>query len=58
MYAEAFEQDPEFYEFIRSLEAYRKIFGENSTVVVPSDSRLLEVLKRPEEPEESEEESR
>ena len=48
IYAEAFKQDPEFYEFIRSLQAYRKILDENSTVVIPDDSPLLRVLTDPE----------
>jgi membrane protease subunit HflC len=48
IYAEAFGQDPEFYEFLRSLEAYKKIIRENSTVVIPSDAELLKVLKNPE----------
>jgi membrane protease subunit HflC len=48
VYAEAFGKDAGFYEFLRSLEVYRKIIGENATVVVPSDSKLLEVMKDPE----------
>lgn len=47
IYAEAFAQDPEFYEFLRSLQAYENIIRETSTVVLPSDSELLEVLKHP-----------
>lgn len=47
IYAEAFGKDPDFYEFVRSLEAYRKIIGENATVVIPDDSKLLEVMKDP-----------
>ena len=48
IYAEAFQKDPEFFEFIRSLQAYRLILGENSTVVIPDDSPLLRVLSDPE----------
>jgi membrane protease subunit HflC len=47
IYAEAFGQDPDFYEFLRSLQAYEKIIRANSTVVVPSDAELLKVLKNP-----------
>ena len=47
IYAEAFGQDPEFFEFVRSLEAYQNIIGESSTIVVPSDSELLKVLQTP-----------
>ncbi|MEW6742670.1 MAG: protease modulator HflC [Planctomycetota bacterium] len=48
VYAEAYGEDPLFYEFLRSLEAYQKIIRENSTIVVPNDSPLLKVLKDPE----------
>ena len=48
IYAEAFSKDPAFYEFIRSLRAYREIIGEGSTLIVPSDSPLLKVLRDPE----------
>jgi membrane protease subunit HflC len=48
IYSEAYGADPDFYEFLRSLETYRSIIGENTTIVVPSDARLLEVLRDPE----------
>jgi len=48
IYAEAFSEDPGFYEFIRSLRAYEEIIGEGSTVVLPDDSPLLRVLTDPE----------
>jgi membrane protease subunit HflC len=47
IYAAAFGKDPDFYRFVRSLETYRKILGANSTLVIPSDSPLLEVMKDP-----------
>ena len=47
IYAEAFGQDPEFFEFVRSLEAYQNIISESSTIVVPSDAALLKVLQSP-----------
>ena len=36
-----------FYEFLRSLQAYENIIQDTSTVVLPSDSELLNVLKHP-----------
>jgi membrane protease subunit HflC len=33
-YAQAFNQNPEFYAFYRSLEAYRHSFGSKSDVIV------------------------
>ena len=47
IYAEAFGQDPEFFGFVRSLEAYQNIISESSTIVVPSDAELLKVLQTP-----------
>ncbi len=47
IYAAAFGQDPAFYEFLRSLETYEKIVKKDSTIIVPSDSRLLEVMRNP-----------
>ncbi len=47
IYAEAFSQDPAFYEFLRSLQAYEEIIQDTSTVILPSDSELLDVLKHP-----------
>ncbi len=44
IYAEAYARDPEFYEFLRSLEAYEKMLDEKSTIVLPADSPLLKVL--------------
>lgn len=35
IFAEALEQDPEFYSFQRSLESTRKILGNETTVVMP-----------------------
>ncbi len=45
IYAEAYNQDPEFYEFLRKLEAYEVFLKQNATVVIPSDSPLLDVLR-------------
>jgi membrane protease subunit HflC len=47
IFADAISADPEFYAFQRSLEAYRKIFETNSTVVLPADSDLFEFLQSP-----------
>ncbi len=45
IFAEAIAEDPEFYKFQRSLQAYRKILEANSTVVIPADSDLFEFLQ-------------
>jgi len=47
IYGEAYGSDPEFYAFLRTLEVYKQVFGDNSTFVLPADSPLLEVLGTP-----------
>lgn len=47
IYAEAHVKDPEFFRFLRSLDAYRKILGEKSTLVLSADSELLRYLSTP-----------
>ncbi|WP_298911813.1 protease modulator HflC [uncultured Algimonas sp.] len=44
IYAAAFEQDPEFFAFYRSMEAYRRGLGERSTFVLSPDSDFLGYL--------------
>ena len=41
VYAEAYSTDPEFYEFQRSLEAYRKSIGEGTTLVLSPDAEFF-----------------
>jgi len=45
IYAEAFDQDPEFYAFIRSLQAYERVLGDRSMIVLSTDSDLLRYLR-------------
>ncbi len=46
IFAEAFGQDPEFFEFYRSMAAYeRALQGSNSTMVITPDSEFFEFLK-------------
>jgi membrane protease subunit HflC len=44
IYAQAFGQDPEFYAFVRSLEAYEKFLDPSSTLVMSTDSDLFRYL--------------
>lgn len=47
-YAAAFEQNPEFFSFYRSLEAYRSSFaGKNDVMVVDPSSDFFKFLKSP-----------
>jgi membrane protease subunit HflC len=47
IYANSFKKYPDFYKFIRTLEAYRKIINKNSIIVIPSDSVLMKYLNNP-----------
>ncbi len=44
IYASAYNKDAEFYAFVRSLEAYRKTLGENTTLIVPPDHAFFRYL--------------
>jgi membrane protease subunit HflC len=45
IYAEAFNVDPEFYEFTRSLNAYRQTFSDSGDVLLLSpDSEFFKYL--------------
>jgi membrane protease subunit HflC len=45
IYATAFEQDPEFYSFLRTLEAYEKFLSDETTLVLGTDSELFKYLE-------------
>ncbi len=47
IYAEAFEKDPEFYSFVRTLEVYEKALDKGTTIVLPSDSEFFRYLSPP-----------
>lgn len=46
IYARAYNQDPEFYEFVRTLDSYKKIFKDETSVYLTPDSKILKLLKR------------
>lgn len=46
IYNGALNHDPEFYAFIRTLEAYRKIIGTETRLILTPDSDLLKYLKQ------------
>ncbi len=46
IYAEAYNDDPEFFRFMRSLEASERILKENSTVILSTSSPLYSILRR------------
>ncbi|MBW8002335.1 MAG: protease modulator HflC [Planctomycetes bacterium] len=44
IYAQAFEQDPEFFAFVRTLEAYEKSLRKDTTIVLPANSEFFQYL--------------
>jgi modulator of FtsH protease HflC len=44
IYAQSFGQDPEFYAFVRSLEAYERLLATGSTLVLSTESDLFRYL--------------
>ena len=49
IYAQAYEKDPEFYSFIRTLEAYAKSLGKETTIILPDKSEFFKYLSPPTE---------
>lgn len=45
IYAEAFNQDPDFFNFIRSLDSYRKSLDHKTTVVLSNKEEYLEFTR-------------
>ncbi len=46
IYAEAYGRDPEFYAFMKSLESYEELAGENMSMILDSDSDLFHYLEK------------
>lgn len=44
IYNTSFSKDPEFYSLYRTLESYKKTIGEDSVIILPSDSPYASVL--------------
>lgn len=45
IFADAFNRDPSFYEFYRSLQAYRNAFADGTTMVLSPDSEFLRYFR-------------
>lgn len=46
IYAEAYNQDREFYTFLRTMESYKKAIQENGRLVISTDSEYYKYLKQ------------
>jgi len=47
IYASAYERDANFYNFIRTLEAYDKVLTEDTLLVIPAESVFFKYLQNP-----------
>jgi membrane protease subunit HflC len=47
IYAGAFQKDPEFYKFLRSLQAYEKFIDKKTTAILPTDADILKYFASP-----------
>ena len=45
IYADAYKQDPDFYEFTRTMDAYKKVFDDKTKLVLTPESDFLSYLK-------------
>lgn len=45
IFAKAYQSEPKFYEFTRTLEAYEKVIDDKTTLILSTDSELLDLLK-------------
>jgi len=46
IFADAYGRDPEFYAFVRTLDAYRRTLATDTTAILSPDSDFLRLLKR------------
>lgn len=45
IYADAYKKDPEFYSFLKTLEAYRKTINADTTLMLTTENDLYEYLR-------------
>lgn len=45
IYAEAYGQDPDFFEYLRTLESYGRSLGERTTLVLSADGGYFDLLR-------------
>ncbi|MDY0291617.1 MAG: protease modulator HflC [Desulfuromonadaceae bacterium] len=46
IYAEAYNQDPAFYNYVRTLESYSTTVGKNNRIILSTDSEYFKLLKQ------------
>ena len=50
MTAEAYGKAPDFYEFLRRLEVFKKTLGRDTRLILSTESDLFRLLKEPGDP--------
>jgi membrane protease subunit HflC len=46
IYGEAYSRNPRFYKLLRTLESYKKVLDDKTTIILNSDSELLRILSK------------
>ncbi len=46
VYTAAYNQDPAFYDFMRTLEAYKKTINDKNVLIITTDSEFYKLLKK------------
>jgi membrane protease subunit HflC len=46
IYAEAYGRDPELYQFLKTMETYRKTMGADTTLILSTDGEFFKFLKQ------------
>src|ERR1700723_4256838 len=46
IYGQAYSKNPQFYKLLRTLDSYKKVLDDKTTIILSSDSELLKVLNR------------
>ena len=44
IYNKSYSRDPEFYSLFRTLESYKKTIGDETVIIIPSDSPYAKLL--------------
>lgn len=44
IYAGAYSKDPQFYQLVRTLQAYEKLIDKDTTIIMPADAELLKYI--------------
>jgi membrane protease subunit HflC len=46
IYGQAYSKNPRFYKLLRTLDSYKKVLDDKTTIILNSDSELLKILTR------------